>query len=109
MHDWPETNESLILRVKDSADDSAWSDLLEIYRPVVVRMAVSRGLQHADADDLARGVFVSVAGAIDHWKPGEDMPPCRVWLVRITRNAIINALSRRKQRQVDAWPLRDQG
>ena len=96
MHDWPETNESLILRVKDSADALAWADLLEIYRPVVIRMAMSRGLQHADADDLAQGVFVSVAGAIDRWKPGEDMPPFRVWLIRITRNAIINALTRRK-------------
>ena len=96
MHDWPETNESLILRVKDAADALAWADLLEIYRPVVVRMAVSRGLQHADADDLAQGVFVSVAGAIDRWNPGEDKPPFRVWLIRITRNAIVNALTRRK-------------
>ncbi len=45
MHDWPETSESLIERVRDPADALAWSAFLAIYRPVVFRLAVSRGLQ----------------------------------------------------------------
>jgi len=96
MHHWPETNESLILRVKDPADAASWSDFLAIYRPVVVRMACGRGLQHADADDLAQQVFLSVARAIEDWEPNAHQPPFRFWLSRITRNAIVNALTRRK-------------
>jgi RNA polymerase sigma-70 factor, ECF subfamily len=96
MHHWPETNESLILRVKDPADAASWSDFLSIYRPVVVRMACGQGLQHADADDLAQQVFLSVAKAIEAWEPDAHQPPFRVWLARITRNAIVNALTRRK-------------
>lgn len=96
MHQWPETNESLILRVKDPADAASWSDFLSIYRPVVVRMACGRGLQHADADDLAQQVFLSVAKAIEAWEPDAHQPPFRVWLSRIARNAIVNALTRRK-------------
>lgn len=96
MNHWPETNESLILRVKDPADAASWSDFLAIYRPVVVRMARGRGLQHADADDLAQQVFLSVAKAIDDWLPDADQPPFRVWLASISRNAIINALTRRR-------------
>ncbi len=96
MHHWPETNESLILRVKDPADAASWSDFLSIYRPVVIRMACGLGLQHADADDLAQQVFLSVAKAIESWEPDSHQPPFRVWLSRITRNAIVNALTRRK-------------
>lgn len=96
MHHWPETNESLILRVKDPADAASWSDFLAIYRPVVVRMACARGLQHADADDLAQQVFLAVARAIEDWEPDALQPPFRVWLSRITRNAIVNALTRKK-------------
>lgn len=96
MHNWPETNESLILRVKDPADAASWSQFLAIYRPVVVRMACGRGLQYADADDLAQQVFLSVAKAIESWESGASQPPFRVWLSRITRNAIVNALTRRK-------------
>jgi RNA polymerase sigma-70 factor (ECF subfamily) len=96
MHHWPETNESLILRVKDPADAASWSDFLSIYRPVVVRMACGLGLQHADAYNLAQQVFLSVAKAIENWEPDSRQPPFRVWLSRITRNAIVNALTRRK-------------
>lgn len=96
MHEWPETSESLMLRVKDPADAVAWSTLLEIYRPVVLRMAANRGLQSTDAEDLAQGVFISIARSVGDWEFGEDLPPFRVWLCRIARNAIVNAITRRR-------------
>jgi RNA polymerase sigma-70 factor, ECF subfamily len=96
MHQWPETNESLICRVKDPTDAASWSVFLAIYRPVVVRMACGQGLQHADAEDLAQQVFLSVSKAIAAWEPDAHQPPFRVWLARITRNAIVNKLTRQK-------------
>ena len=94
MSEWPETNESLILRAKNPQDVAAWRELVGVYRPVVYRMACGRGLQHADAEDLAQGVFVSVTKAIEKWQPSDDGPRFRNWLARITRNAIVNALAR---------------
>ena len=94
MNNWPETNDSLISRIKDSADEVAWAQFLAIYRPVIVRLGVSQGLQHADADDLAQQVFVSVAGAIDRWQPTRSGKQFRYWLNRVARNAIINAMAR---------------
>lgn len=96
MRDWPETSESLILRVKDSADGAAWSAFLAIYRPAVYRLARSRGLQDADADDLAQQVFSSIARAVEGWEPAEGMPPFRAWLYRIARNEIVKTITRRK-------------
>ena len=54
MDNWPETSESLILRLNNQQDVAAWNEFLAIYRPVVLRMALRRGMQHADADDLAQ-------------------------------------------------------
>ena len=96
MNDWPETNESLIFRVKDPADAAAWSAFLAIYRPVIYRLARSRGLQDADADDLAQQVFVSIARAVENWTPAADGPPFRAWLYRIAHNEILKAITRRK-------------
>jgi len=96
MNDWPETSESLILRVKDTADAAAWSAFLAIYRPVVFRLACSRGLQDSDADDLAQHVFASIARAVGSWKPAADGPPFRAWLYRIAHNEILKAITRRK-------------
>lgn len=96
MHELPDTNESLIARVKDPRDAAAWSEFLAIYRPVVYRLARSRGLQHADAEDLAQQVFMSIVRAIERWEPGADMPPFWAWLYRIVRNAILRAVTRKK-------------
>jgi RNA polymerase sigma-70 factor (ECF subfamily) len=96
MNDWPETNESLILRVKDPADAAAWSAFLAIYRPVVYRLARSRGLQDADADDLAQKVFVSIARSVESWTPAVDRQPFRAWLYRIAHNEILKAITRNR-------------
>ena len=96
MSEWPETNESLILRVKDPQDEAAWIELVAVYRPVVYRMARKRGMQHADADDLTQAVFTSVAKAIGKWKRTDNGPRFRNWLGRVSRNAIVNALTRLK-------------
>lgn len=95
MQQWPETSESLIQRIQDPVDADAWTQFLAIYRPVVYRLALSRGLQHADADDLAQQVFVSISQAIDDWDPEKFGSRFRSWLYRIAQNAIINAVTRR--------------
>ena len=94
MSDWPETSESLILRVKDPADAAAWSAFLEIYRPVVFRLALSRGLQAADAEDLAQIVFSSISRSVQSWNPDNNSPPFRAWLYRIAHNEIVKSLTR---------------
>jgi RNA polymerase sigma-70 factor (ECF subfamily) len=94
MSDFPETRNSLLARVQ-SLDDDAWQEFVDIYRPVVFRLARKRGLQPADADDLAQRVFIAVGRAIGNWQPDPDRGRFRAWLGTITRNAIINALVRR--------------
>jgi len=91
----PETRPSLIVRLRDCRDADAWYDFVDVYRPVIVSVARSRGLQLADAEDLAQGVLVSVAGAIERFDP--DGPArFRTWLRKIAENAILNAITRRK-------------
>ena len=96
MNDWPETNTSLILRIKDPQNATAWNELLAIYRPVIYRLARRKGLLHEDAEDLVQVVFLSVAKAIDRWEQGDSQPQFRNWLGRIARNAIVNAITRAK-------------
>lgn len=95
MHDFPETSDSLIARVKDLGDGAAWVEFLGIYQPVVIRMARRRGLQDADAQDVMQQVFLSISKSIAGWIPGDLQPPFRAWLTTIARNAITKALTRR--------------
>lgn len=95
MAQLPETRNSLLLKVRNPADGDAWRDFSEIYRPVIYRLARRRGLQDADAEDLAQRVLVSVSAALQTWEKDESRGTFRAWLLRVARNAIINALTRR--------------
>lgn len=94
MSDWPETNHSLIRRVKDLRDQHAWSELMALYRPVVHRLARRNGLDHENAEDVFQNVFVSVSTHIQNWEEKPDGPRFRNWLGRVARNAALNALTR---------------
>ena len=44
----PETRPSLLIRLRNPADQNAWFEFAEIYRPVITRLALRKGLQDAE-------------------------------------------------------------
>ena len=95
MTDFPDTRDSLLVQLASPENREAWEQFAAIYRPVIYRLARRRGMQDADAQDLAQQVLASVAAAIGRFEKSEENSRLRHWLRRIARNAIINALSRR--------------
>lgn len=91
----PETRDSLILRLPDATDVVAWNELVDIYSPLIRRMASAQGMQLADADDLTQEVFSSIARSVSTWLERPDRGPFRAWLLTISRNAAVNHLTRR--------------
>lgn len=95
LSNYPETQHSLLVRIRDSGNREAWEQFAELYRPVIVRTAKARGLQEADALDLAQQVLMAVALAIRDWERRDEGTRFRHWLKRVTRNALLNMLTRR--------------
>jgi RNA polymerase sigma-70 factor (ECF subfamily) len=92
--EFPDTRDSLLVQVRSPENREAWDEFAQLYRPVIYRLARHRGLQDADAQDLAQRVLMAVSSAIGRWEKTDETVRFRHWLSRVTRNAIVNVLSR---------------
>jgi len=92
----PETRHSLLIRLRNPDDQDAWFEFAEIYRPVIVRLAIQKGLQAADAENVAQNVLVSIARVIENHEHDPKRAKFRTWLNRVAHNAILNAITRIK-------------
>src|SRR5215213_10322984 len=97
MNAAPTTRPSLLIRLRDPADERAWVEFVEIYGPLVRRLARRRGFQHADVEDLVQEVFRVVTAAIERGAYDPARGSFRGWLFRIARNLAVNALVERSR------------
>lgn len=95
--DTPDTRPSLILRLRDARDQRAWTEFWQVYEPLVLRIVRRRGIQEADAREIAQEVLVAVSKAIDRYEMDPLQGSFRGWLSTITRNLVVNFLIRQSR------------
>jgi RNA polymerase sigma-70 factor (ECF subfamily) len=75
----------------------AFERLVDRHRPVVVRVA-ARIVGSDDAEDVSQDAFLRAFHRLEHFR-GDA--PFRSWLLRITHNAALDHLARRRPEPVD--------
>ncbi len=90
MNDGPVTRETLLLRIRNPADTSAWERFVDIYAPVIQAFARRKGLQPNDAADITQNVMKLVASSIEGFDYDPSKGKFRGWLYTITHNQIVN-------------------
>ena len=90
----PTTRSSLIVRLSNRADSLAWEEFVDLYSPLIRRVAISRGMQDADACEIVQEVFIAIIKSIPHYQQRDQPGSFRSWLTTIARNKTLNRLSR---------------
>jgi RNA polymerase sigma factor (sigma-70 family) len=101
VHDSPVTQPSLLVRLRDAGDSSAWSQFVDIYAPLIYDFARRRGLQDADAADLTQEVLAAVSQGIRRFDYDPRRGSFRGWLFTVVVNKV-RTLAARLSRQEHA-------
>jgi RNA polymerase sigma-70 factor (ECF subfamily) len=96
MNQAPITRASLLVRLREPANRTAWEEFVDLYTPLVHGFCRQRGLQEADAADVAQEVLQAVARAIGRFEYQPDKGTFRAWLFTVTRNKFNNFLEKRR-------------
>ncbi len=91
------TRPSLLARVRDPRDAGAWEQFVQVYSPVINGYLRRRGLQDADAADVAQETLQAVARAIGGLEYDRGKGRFRGWLLTITRRNLLDHLAKARR------------
>lgn len=82
------TSLTLLDRLRDEGDDSAWRELTDLYSPVLHNWLRRYDLQSSDADDLVQEVLLVVTREVGNFEHSGRSGAFRAWL----KTTLINRL-----------------
>lgn len=85
------TRSTLLIRLRDRSDEQAWRTFNDLYRPMLVAYARWRGLNEADADDIAQQCVQVVLERIGEY---EHRASFKSWLRAIAEHKILDRVRR---------------
>lgn len=86
------TRPSLLIRLRDLRDGEAWQTFVGTYAPLIYRYCRQRGVQDADAADVAQEVLAQVARSIRKFEYQPERGRFRDWLGTVTRHKLARYL-----------------
>ena len=85
---WPTTSRGLLAALPDQRNSDALNEFDRRYGEVVLAFCLEKGLQAADAEDVAQQVFTAVHCQIGEFEYNPDRGRFRAWLITVALRAI---------------------
>lgn len=101
-----ETRPSLLLRVRNHADDAAWKEFYELYSPLLYRYARAQGLNHVDAEEIQSQCCEAIVRQIGSFEYDRTNGSFKGWLRTMVARRVIDRLRKRREHQLDSAELR---
>jgi len=95
----PKTRHSLILRLKNPDNETAWQDFVEAYETFLRRLAVRQGVPDRHIPDVTQQVLLAIARSIDGWQDDGKQASFRRWVSTVSRNVVIKFMTRERRHE----------
>ena len=95
------TRASLVGRIRDQQNESAWTEFVSCYRKYLYNFVVRMGFHHHDADEIVQIVLLKVWDAMPAFEYHPEKGRFRAWLCTIAGNAARNFARDRSGGQQD--------
>jgi RNA polymerase sigma factor (sigma-70 family) len=103
------TRVSLLLRIRDRRDARSWEEFDGLYRPMLYRFAVMRGLDHAEAEDVVQHCMTVIQEHIARFDYDPRKGRFKGWLRTMVHNRVRNLLRDRHEQTAESQDFkRDQ-
>lgn len=86
------TRQSLLIRLRDAKDESAWREFYAIYSPLLYDYARARGLRHEDAEDVRSECLTAIVRQMPQFVYDRSLGSFRSWLRTMTVRRVIDRL-----------------
>jgi RNA polymerase sigma factor (sigma-70 family) len=94
-----DTHSTFLAALKDRSNEQAWRTFDQLYRPMLVHYALSRGLTQDDAEDVTQQCVQVVVEQIGDY---EHSGRFKTWLHTIIERKICDVFRRRRELQGDS-------
>jgi RNA polymerase sigma-70 factor (ECF subfamily) len=92
MSKFPDTRETLLVRIANPEDHAAWMEFVETYESVVLRYCIGHGLQLSDAREVVQEVWMVVHRKIADWRSSGQVGSFRSWLLKTAHLQCLRSL-----------------
>ncbi len=90
------TRPSLLVRVRDRSNKTAWQEFFDLYSPLLYSYARDRGLGHEDAEDIRASCYETIVKRISEFEYDKNNTGFRAWLRTMVNRRVIDLARKRK-------------
>jgi len=101
----PTTHPSLLVRLRDQMDASAWNEFVSIYSPIIFSFCKKHGISNHDSQDICQETMVRVIQLMPEFKYSPERGHFRSWLKKVTLNRMVDYFRAKKnEKSLDNLP-----
>jgi len=99
------TRATLLFRLRDRGDESAWTEFYAVYAPLLYRYARARGLSERDAEEIRDQCLEVVVRRMPDFEYDPTKGRFKAWLHRIVAGRVVDAHRRRREATAESGEL----